>query len=300
MGAVTKYDQSGIPCVLTHYASIAEMEQDCLSRSFTRGANQAARGGLDQSPPYGAMHWYGVESLAKVKAILTEGYPEGAALVDTLYDAIAPSLPRAIDFRRRIVRSDQGDELDIHAVNRGALDKAWTVAKRKAQMGTGLVRIAVDICGNAHVGAEQLKWRGVAALALSRAMSKAGYSVEIVAGQSGRGAFQRDMTLRGTITVTVKPRYSAIDTATLAASVCLPGFFRYIGFASIIRQAEDLGSDVASGLGCAVKLETVLPVPEKIAQVVVPETVSSKERAVAWIKEALAMLQGATVNKEAA
>jgi hypothetical protein len=299
MGTVTKYQHDGQSCAMTHYGSIAEMEQDCLREPMLRATNIAQRNAVESGSHGGsnARNWYGVESLAKVKEILQQGYPEGAALVDTLYDAVAPTLPRAVDFRRRIVRADQGDELDIHAVNRGALDKAWTVAKRKARMGTGLIRIAVDICGNSYVSAEQLRWRGVAALALSRAMTKAGYSVEGVAGQSGKQAIQGSCLLT-TITVTVKPRYAALDTATLAASICLPGFFRYLGFASIIKQADDLGCDVSSGLGQAVKLESVLPVPERIAQVVVPETVSSQESAVKWIKEALAMLQGATIGKE--
>jgi hypothetical protein len=215
-----------------------------------------------------------------------------------MYDSIAATMPRAIDFRRQRVRSDQGDSLDIHAVNRGALDKAWESAKRKAKTGTGLIRIVVDICGNGFVTAEQLKWRGVAALALSRAMTKAGYSVEIVAGLACNAAFASNYELRGIITVTVKPRYAAVDTATLAATVCLPGFFRYSGFAAIMRQADDIDSNVDSGLGRAVKLETVLPVPEKIAQVVAPETINSQASATAWVKEAVAMLQGATADKE--
>jgi hypothetical protein len=297
MGAVIRYKQGDLPCVLTHYGSIAEMEQDCIDAPMSRVVNAGQRASVQSGEQHNPVRWYGVESLTRVKEILVAGYPEGAALVDSLYDAIAPSLPRAVDFRRRVTRTDQGDELDIHAVNRGTLDKAWTVAKRKARMGTGLIRIAVDICGNADVGAEQLKWRGVAALALSRAMTKAGYSVEIVAGQAGSGAF-RSNDNRGVITVTVKQRYAPLDTATLAASICLPGFFRYLGFASIVRQADDIGSDVVGGLGRSVKLESVLPVPENVAQVVVPETVNSNERAVAWVKEAIAMLQGATIGKE--
>jgi hypothetical protein len=232
-----------------------------------------------------------------VKLALREGYPAGAALVDSLYDAIAPTLPRAVDYRRQRVRSDQGDSLDIHAVNRGALGTAWETAKRKARAGTGLIRIAVDICGNGSVSAEKLKWRGVAALALSRAMTKAGYSVEIVAGQAGHSAFE-GLRLHGVITVTVKPRYASIDTATLAASICLPGFFRYPGFASIVRQADDLGFDVNEGLGQAAKLETVLPVPEKIAQVVAPETINDQASARKWVSDTILMLQGATVARE--
>lgn len=296
MGTFNRYTHNNKPCVLTHYGSIADMEQDCAVRPMERSANHARRAEIVRGAP-NATAWYGVESVDRVRAILREGYPEGAAMVDKLFDAIAPRLPRAVDFRRRRTRADQGDELDIHAVNRGALDKAWSVTKRKAHQGSGLVRIAVDICGNADVTAEQLRWRGIAALALSRAMTKAGYSVEIVAGQAGARAFQGRPDV-GVITVTVKPRYAILDTATLAASLCMPGFFRYLGFMSIVRQADDLGADVNSGLGSAVKLESVLPAAEKISQVVVPETVNNEYSAILWIRETLAMLQGVTVGKE--
>jgi hypothetical protein len=288
--------QHTVSCVLSHYDSVAEMESDCFGKPMARHGNSYQRGKLEEKGS--GYSWYGVASLAEVKRILKEGYTEGAKQVDELYAAIAPSLPRAVDYRRKRIRADQGDSLDIHAVNRGALDKAWETSKRQAQAGTGLVRIVVDICGNGHVSASQLQWRGIAALALSRAMVKAGYSVEIVAGQAGAGAFDADYGLHGVITVTVKPRYAAVDTATLAATVCLPGFFRYIGFASIIKQADDIGADACSGLGRAVKLETVLPVPEKISQVIVPETVNSRDDAVRWATEAVTLLQGATVGKE--
>jgi hypothetical protein len=295
MGTLTKYKQGAVDCVLTHYASIAEMEQDCIDKAMQSQVNAKRNAEIQRSQ--GGNSWYGVENLERVKHLIREGYPEGAAKVDSLYETIAPSLPRAVDFRRRRVRSDQGDSLDIHAVNRGALDKAWETIKRRPHTGSGLVRIAVDICGNAYVRAEQLQWRGIAALALSRAMSKAGYSVEIVAGQSGANAFSGSKK-HGTITCTVKPRYASIDTATLAASLCLPGFFRYLGFASIVRQADDLGLDACLGLGRAVKLETLLPVPEKIAQVIVPETVSDQLSAIEWVNGAVHMLQGSSVSKE--
>lgn len=289
---------TGEPCVLSHYDSVQELEADCLIRPMAYPGNAGKRAELDHPGPYRGPAWYGVSTLDDTKRILREGYPEGAALVDKLYDAVAPNLPRAVDFRRHRVRADQGDSLDIHAVNRGTLDKAWETVKRKAKQGTGLIRIAVDICGNGDVTTERLKWRGIAALALCRAMTKAGYSVEIVAGQSGVNAFQRKPNLIGTVTVTVKPRYAAVDTATLAATICLPGFFRYAGFASIIRQADDMNDTAAEGLGRAVKLETVLPVPEKIAQVVASESINDQATAEAWVRELLALLQGSTVDKE--
>jgi hypothetical protein len=175
-----------------------------------------------------------------------------------------------LDFRRKLVRADQGDSLDIHAVNRGALDRAWSTVKRRAALGTGLIRIVVDICGNADMSADQLKWRGLAALALSRAMTKAGYSVEIVAGQAGGGGFNRREEI-GVVTTTIKPRYANVDTATLASAVVMTGFFRFLGFLAIIKQADECGWDVNSGLGHDVSLHTVMPPAEKIAQVVTPK-----------------------------
>lgn len=298
------YKVNGASCVLSHYDSIVELESDCINRPMERGSNSGAffrAVSSGQSARYsGPQRWYGVDSLDTVKRCIREGYPEGAAKVDALYDAVAPRLPRAVDFRRQRTRGDQGDSLDIHAVNRGALDRAWETVKRRASIGSGLVRIVADIAGNCNVSAESLQWRGIAALALSRAMTKAGYSVEIVAGQAGNNMFIRQPALYGVSTVTVKPRYAAVDTATLAATLCLPGFFRYAGFAAIIRQSDDLGYDVDSGLGVCAKLESVLPVPEKISQVIVPETVSDRARAESWVNEAITMLQGATLDKEQA
>jgi hypothetical protein len=303
MANLTHYKANDVtPCVLSHYDSITELEADCIARPLARTNNRdvfayTVSSG-DCAMYAGARRWYGVDSLATVQRCIREGYPEGAERVDALYDAIAPSLPRAVDFRRKRTRADQGDSLDIHAVNRGALDKAWETVQRRASLGSGLIRIVADVAGNCNVSAEALQWRGVAALALTRAMTKAGYSVELVAGQVGQGMFRRHPELHGVTTVTVKPRYAAVDTATLAASLCLPGFFRYAGFASIIRQADEQGYDADRGLGRCVQLETLLPVPEKITQLIVPERVNTRESAQAWVVEAVNMLQGSTIAKE--
>jgi hypothetical protein len=289
----------GRPVVYTHYDSIAEMEHALVgAHNYSRAENAGQAARVDGRERMG-FEWYGVDGLPEVKRILREGYPEGAALVDRLYERAQPTLPRALDFRRKLVRSDQGDSLDIHAVNRGALDRAWSTVKRRAALGTGLIRIVVDICGNADMSAEQLKWRGLAALALSRAMTKAGYSVEIVAGQAGGGGFNRRKEI-GVVTTTIKPRYANVDTATLASAVVMTGFFRFLGFLAIIKQADECGWDVNSGLGHDVSLHTVMPPAEKIAQVVTPK-INDETAALAWVADTVRFLQSAaTLSQEAA
>jgi hypothetical protein len=286
---------------LLHYGSIAELEADAMRTPMKRAGNERLRQNYLTGVDTGSgPRWYGLDGgpEAVLKA-MAEGYSDGAARVDAMYDAIAPSLPKAIDYRRKMTRADQGDELDIHAVYRGDLEHAWTRIARRPQLGTGVIRIAVDVCANANVNAESMAWRGVAALALSRAMKRAGYSVEIIAGLATRGvqAMKNPARLE-LITCVVKARHAAPDPATLAASVALPGFFRVAGFCGLVKAADLEGATADSGLGHCIRLETVLPVPERVAQVVCGEQINHKGAAEKWVKEQVALLQMSTLTRE--
>jgi hypothetical protein len=286
----------GFKVVYTHYDSIAEHEAAVAIDNLKDARNRAEyeRAITERRPG----DWYGVPTLTELKRIMREGFPKGAADVDRLYDAMSGALPRAVDFRRQRVRSDQGDSLDIHAVNRGALDRAWETVKRRARAGTGLIRVVVDVGGNCSVAASALRWRGVAALTLCRIMAKAGYSVEIVAGCAWNNNIPAFGTKAWAITTTtIKPRYAHVDTATLASAVCLTGFLRYLGFASLTRQADDQGKAVSPYMGQLTALESVLPAQEKITQVVTPQ-LNDEHSAMEWLKQAVALLQSATLDKE--
>lgn len=233
--------------------------------------------------------WYGdgLTTAAQTLAAIREGYPQGEEQVRAFHDKIAATLPRAIGHHRTLVRGDMGDHLDIHAVNRGQIDRAWTSSKRRLKKGSGILRLCIDLCADGSTSAKDMQWRGVAGIALAEIMGKAGYSVEIV------GCFAiKETPANMTISVTLKPRTSQADFGLLAATACLPGFFRTLGFAAIIRENDNQKRRTASGLGYYVDVSGLLPVPERVTQLFVPGTIHNETVATEWVNQTIKLLQG--------
>jgi hypothetical protein len=100
------------------------------------------------------------------------------------------------------------------------------------------------------------------------------------------------------VTCVVKARHAAVDLATLAAAVVLPAFFRVPLFAALVRTCEENGIKADDGLGSCMRLESVLPVPEKVMQVVATENVNSEASALQWVRDQIKLLQMSTLTKE--
>ena len=279
-----------------HYASVSAIRAAAAVPMKDPNNNRLAE---RHSARDDGSHWHGIDGGAEaVKNALVNGFPAGEAAIAAFHSEIAASLPRALGHHRTKRRSNLGDELDIHAVNRGATDRAWTLSSRTIRKGSGLLRLVVDICGNATTSAETLQWRGIAALSLNEVMSRAGYSVEIVAAMAvqnlrratGSGKTSVDACLT---TVVVKPRGTQADIGLLAATLTLSGFFRLYGFLSFIRAADDAGFAVDSGLGNYLDASGVVPVPDKVSQIIVPQSVHDKASALEWVQATVKLLQGA-------
>lgn len=239
------------------------------------------------------VNWYGIEGGAKaVLSMVDTGYPEGAAMVAHFHDTLKGSVSRAEGIKRRIVRGPMGDSLDIHSVNRGALDRAWTSTRRSVRKGSGIVRVTVDVCGDSSASVEMLRWRGVAALALCEILTSAGYSVEIVAALGVKNYCKSDNHVTMAATIMVKPRNVRPDYDMVAATVCLPGFFRTIGFNAVVQAADVNGKGVYSGLGEYEDVSKILPIPEKVTQFMVNASVINHESATDFCNSAIKVLQG--------
>jgi hypothetical protein len=240
-------------------------------------------------------NWLGIEGGAPaVLAALTAGYPEGERAIRSFHDQIKAELPRAVGHHRSRVKGAFGDELDVHTMYRGAFDKAWTSTHRLIKKGTGILRLVIDIAGNANVSADQLRWRGIAGLSLAEVMSKAGYSVEIVAAFAIQGYFENKGYEKMYFACTIKARGTQPDYGLLAATVALPGFFRTLGFCSITRSSDNQNKRVDLGLGNYLDVSGVLPVPDKVTQLMVPNTCIDHASSVHWVKQTVNLLQGST------
>jgi hypothetical protein len=284
--ARTKTQAKARPAVMIRYPAVTALATvmdaatpwhlDC-NRSIQRSVTIGERN----------RHWYGAADFTEVRSrVETHGWPQQADKIERMATAIKPHLPRAIDIGRHRRRADQGDSLDIHAVYRGDLSRAWESVGRKFRAARSIVRVAVDVCGNYDMSGEQLAWRGVAALAFAKAIQGAGYSCEIVAGASvesvGRSV---------TITVPVKHRGEPVHLSRLAGIVCTSGFFRCYLLSALLRRNDTDGRATDTSIGCAQALADFLPADPRMAQFIVTPAVTNEQTALNWIKSTLALLQ---------
>lgn len=278
-----------------HFHSIQEFMADCDAANKVQ-RNSTRRMEIKQDNR--GADWLGVGSRKEVVKAVSEGWKEGAEAIESLYTKMVRTLPRAIDVRRKRVRGDIGEELDIHSVYRGDLSRAWSQMSRAMRHGTSLVRIVADVCDNSHVSAEQLKWRGYAALALSRILNKAGYSTEICVAVAVKNATENGSNGQIVLTtVTVKPRHVVQDTRMLAATVALPGYFRHYGFIGITRRCDELGQAAEGGLGQAIKSDGLIEPDARVLQTVTPPLRNNTE-VEKWIATTVKLFQKSTMQAE--
>ena len=276
--------------IFLHYPSVADLRHMAQSEPFKKSENAT----LVQKYLTGTKgcDWYGMDGgAAAVLRAQVDGYPEGERTIRAFHDEIAASLPRALGHHRAKKRGAFGDELDVHAMNRGQFDRAWTSSTRAIRAGSGILRLVVDVCASGETSASAMRWRGIAGLSLAEVMGKAGYSVEIVAAWAAKLYGVEDCY--ACCSTVVKPRTTQADFGLLAATVALPGFFRILGFAALVRAYDDMGKIADSSLGSYADVSGLLPVPDKVTQIIVPGSVVSKQSAVDWVKQTVTLLQEA-------
>lgn len=148
--------------------------------------------------------------------------------------------------KRKLKKTNFGDELDIHQVYQGNLERAWRTTERVTQdQKHNLVTLLVDIGGNWGESADKSLWRAaVVSLAVDE-LQKAGKTVQVVVGDCGDGSYRKCPYRYLNLSINVK-RYNEYLSLPRLASMCNLGFFRVFGFACIAVHPR---YEVASGLG---------------------------------------------------
>lgn len=156
--------------------------------------------------------------------------------------------------KRKRIQSDQGDEVDIHAVYQGRADKAWRSHVREiVEMKYPLVTIMVDIHDVAAYDCTDSFWRAAVAVHLADELQAAGKSVKIVVGGISQNALSSRVSIDGrTInylcdSIVIKNYNERLVPERLAAMTHL-GFFRTFGFGAKSVQPYQL----SYGLGVSV------------------------------------------------
>jgi hypothetical protein len=182
--------------------------------------------------------WYGADCGTghDVLKVMSEGWEQGRARLNALRDQIGEVDLVPVDRRRRPVRADQGDVLDIFAVYNGRLDIAWRTAKRRSTVAPTRIDICANMICSGGEHSDVLFWRGAAAATLADILEQAGYMVRLVVNFGGSTGDNAKGNERTSCRIIVKDHGMPFDVTSTSA-VILPGFFRALGHAWIQSHA---------------------------------------------------------------
>jgi len=227
-----------------HFDSVGDLMR--VKVSARNGGSDPANQQRLETESYGNIRWLGVESNQKVRNATDHGWEKGLRRIRESIKALTPRGVATI--RRKKVRRDFGDHLDMQAVYSGNLDRAWETTERRVQRGIGRVvtTVLVNIGAYAHVTSEQMFWRGAAVVALVDALEQSGRRVRVIAFDATNGVYKsgqyNDLTV---ITIELKAPNAPLDCDKLAVATALAGFDRYYVFRALMSAP----AKVRDGLG---------------------------------------------------
>jgi hypothetical protein len=182
----------------------------------------------DKASFYGA----GCRTGKDVQDKMRDGWKEGRDRLNDLRAKINTVNLVPQDRKRRKVKTDFGDVLDIHQVYAGKLETAWTVARRQVTRGPQRIDIVANMICSGHESSDVLFWRGAAAAVLADLLTNAGYMVRLTVIFGG---VMNGEKVSCRIVVKDHDRYFDV---TSVSSVILPGFFRALGHSWIASHCK--------------------------------------------------------------
>ncbi len=184
-----------------------------------------------------ASKWFGprLTDYQKFENALNMGWGYGLKKVGEMSKNI--KIPQVESVKRKTFKGRDGDFLDIHKVNRGQFDTAWSKRKRASKAVKKCYTLAIHVGASWNVSAERLFWRGIATVSLAKALVTAGHSVEIIAYTADGGLIKGENSKKF-YTVTIKPFNMPINLSSLVSTVCLAGFFRTCFFKAYLTDPK--------------------------------------------------------------
>lgn len=187
--------------------------------------------------------FFGAASEAQARAILTSGWPQGAALVDTLAKQITDEMPPPKSRRRTRKWADDGDEVSHERMAAGQ-ELVWLSSHRKLRHAMGLVEIVCEWGSSCGASVKQLQWSGAAALALCDMLEKADYSTELALVGAMRGDYTHEQV--SLVRIDLKQMGQHVDLEKLAAVAVYPAAWRIYGLCAFQQSPFGSGGDYNS------------------------------------------------------
>lgn len=224
----------------------------------------------------------GFNSAGSVYKAVQKGWYEGVKKAENLVKDI--KAPQVQSIRRRRVRGDKGDSLDIHAVNSGKLDKAWIRRQKRKTSAPPVLKMALNIAANCETSAKTLYWRGAASVMLTRLLEKAGYMIDISAYCASVSTYADGQYKNSAACFQLKKSGDSLLVNNLMACLGLSGFFRSYGFKALASCNQPMAFNYGS---------TSPTKPSKLNDFHIDglEVVKGKETAQTWIKDQIAKIE---------
>ncbi len=238
-----------------HFQSLKELDEAELPtdhcRSVLRNSIHSQRDRVS---------WWGMPGgWMAVKDAVAHGWPDGVKKAQDALKELKSSIPRAKTQRRVKVRGPQGNELDIHRVYAGDLQRAWRGTEKQERFPSKRqgkkVTVAVELGISAMQDASILFWRGAVAMFMADILTRQGYSVQILGVLSVNGLDSNEYRAKHVITVELKPFGSKLNLDSTMACTGLAGFLRGHMFKAICC----FDVKVSGGLGSPARLTDWIP-----------------------------------------
>lgn len=187
---------------------------------------------LSNTRPYKSastsLSWLGVRDVKELDGYVEDGWPEMERRMNAMLKEIRPDpaeLRPEINRKRRRVKRDFGNEVDIHAINQGRMDRAWdtTVVEEVPTVGNKLVHININLSASCGVAFDAGLWRGAAAMRVYDVLMRMGKSVAISGMYAAYLGYTDGTT--GVVSCRLKSYGEPLRADRLAAMVTL-GFMR--------------------------------------------------------------------------
>lgn len=178
-------------------------------------------------------NWLGASTYENFEAHMRDGWPALVEKMREMVEAlprIEPLMSKNVKRRRKRVRGDFGNEVDIHAVRQGRLD-AWTKLEHRPKwmQQHKLVHLNINASLYASVTAQEALWRAAACYRIYEGLTAAGHSVAITMGRLVTGLFL-DVAYSSNhaqlLYVPIKDYGQNVSDDKLAVMMCA-GFYRY-------------------------------------------------------------------------
>ena len=277
--AVSMGDRCAIPCEdgvwRYEFGSVGEATVDALADFAQNEENRKALTENMDDSLSGHRKWANhftrakfLKELSKPSKTLLNAVDDMRA--EMLEDFAVPTTPR-----RKVRRNQEfGDDLDPERYLAKSITP-WDRSVRE-QRPSRNITIGINLSVNAGADADDLMYRGAAALALADMMTTQGFNVGIVAFESCEDVTSK--VNKAVVRYTLKDSTMPLDISAVAFAMCEIAWVRIVG---VIGEMRHFPGTISAGYGRAVRLPAA---EKKSCDFVIEKNVMGKEDAQQWLK----------------